>query len=346
MAYKKVQFIAWVIHTGPAADPKDKTKQIYKGLKNSAEDIAERVKLVTQVIDQAKAAIGHSQTESDTLKIFMMPEFFFRGPTGAYDMDDVATLVAALQAAVKDASWKDWLFVFGSIVGKSFTTKEQSFFLRLFGPRFVVDTSKPVEIYNYCLIQKGGFGNDSGAGPASARAVMKQLKSGMDFIPKAKLSGSEIPFERAQPLEPTREFGTTSDIQITNYDGSSIFQIDGLTYGLEVCLDHFKQRLKNVAKLPPIDIQLVPSCGASIQNNAIVAKKDGFVFNCDGYADYDRQVLGGNSALVKVGTGAVTAPKSFTAVSSARASDLYGQGAGEIRVYPTQVLSQSMVSKL
>jgi hypothetical protein len=66
--------------------------------------------------------------------------------------------------------------------------------------------------------------------------------------------------------------------------GGSIFTIDGITFGLEVCLDHAAStkspssgRLDHAAN---IQVQLIPSAGMWIQQFRTV--KDGIVFNVDG----------------------------------------------------------------
>ena len=66
-----------------------------------------------------------------------------------------------------------------------------------------------------------------------------------------------------------------------------------LTFGLEVCADHSELRLAKSMKswteanptltIPPIDVQLVPSAGMTIAHDKIVARKGGYIFNCDGW---------------------------------------------------------------
>lgn len=59
---------------------------------------------------------------SNVLKIFMLPEFFFRGPNGAYSLSDLdeggllITLADYLYDFVKDPAYEDWLFVFGTVI--------------------------------------------------------------------------------------------------------------------------------------------------------------------------------------------------------------------------------------
>src|SRR4051794_19001712 len=53
--------------------------------------------------------------DAKTLKIFMAPEFFFRGMNGAYDIGLVSEIFTDLRAFTKDVKFKDWLFVFGTV---------------------------------------------------------------------------------------------------------------------------------------------------------------------------------------------------------------------------------------
>lgn len=44
--------------------------------------------------------------------------------------------------------------------------------------------------------------------------------------------------------------------------GGSVFEIDGIRFGLEICLDHAENRLKGTEG---VSIQLVPSCGLTFE---------------------------------------------------------------------------------
>lgn len=299
----KVQFIAHNIDTRPK-------NQTYLGKSNSKEDINERIKLVEKTLEQAR-----EKTESDSkvLKILMMPEFFFRGQEGAYSMENVQLIIEDLQNLVMDEKkWKNWIFVFGSILGASFVPKENK-----------------TEIYNYVLVQEGGFGNKEDAGPNAARIVLKEYKSTIDFIN----SGSGFVSNNVKYLERLEK---GSEDKVWNYDGNSVFDIDGIQFGLEICLDHKKQRLEKSTDLPKIDIQLIPSGGMTIQRNAIVSKEGGYVFHCDGN--------GYGSTLLKVSKNTPHYNISSTYdvdVDSAgiRIGEIYRQDAGKLHIYPPQDLN-------
>lgn len=84
----------------------------------------------------------------------------------------------------------------------------------------------------------------------------------------------------ALPAPGSRDvFGDPSKFQDERM-GGSIFTIDGIRFGLEICLDHINHRLQPGSG---IQIQLVPSAGADIGDQAKLACVDGgIVFNVDG----------------------------------------------------------------
>ncbi|MBC3872355.1 hypothetical protein [Undibacterium flavidum] len=90
------------------------------------------------------------------------------------------------------------------------------------------------------------------------------------------------------------------DVKQSAYDTYAIFQQNygqdnapvRLTYGVEICLDHDDARLrKNLdshtsvdnAETGTVNIQLIPSSGSAIVLQSVVADRNGFVFNCDGW---------------------------------------------------------------
>jgi hypothetical protein len=73
---------------------------------------------------------------------------------------------------------------------------------------------------------------------------------------------------------------TVSEKSASGLGGASLFDMDGLSFGLEVCLDHGEKRLKRSAS--EVRVQLVPACGKTIDDDAIHILPDGFIFNVDG----------------------------------------------------------------
>ena len=158
------------------------------------------------------------------------------------------------------------------------------------------DLLEPVatEIFNVALVQKG-------ANPAATVLVYKEFRSQLDFIvrdtklliheenrnltPTAGARAPAVNIKDAKPVKGSR----TSELNKSGLGGGAIFEIDGITYGLEVCLDHGIRRLGyyyntegGKAGHPAVQVQLIPSWGMSINDNNVVAILGGLVFNVDG----------------------------------------------------------------
>lgn len=257
-------------------------------------DVAARVDLMLSAVD---AAEKHAKVDKapSTLKVFMAPEFFFRGVKGAYFMDTVHEVREKLTAGVTDEKYNDWLFIFGSVLASSYKV-DKGTYNRTAGSKD--------EAYNICYAQPGGKNT------GDTRVVMKEFKSGIDFVKGFRFNVSNTKYmnqpdnnytgkiidEMVEHLAATKASGTGLEQQQGKYgadSGNSIFQYGGITFGVEICLDHLMRRLR---KSPPakdqqlVQIQLVPSAGMNIRNASVVAIKDGYVFNCDGATPHSKVV--------------------------------------------------------
>ena len=79
--------------------------------------------------------------------------------------------------------------------------------------------------------------------------------------------------------------GPGSEQQVVAYDGAGIFPMVDLNWAVEICRDHLLGRLQSSPQLPgdaEVQVQLVPSCGAGIDNDNVIAQADGYVFGVDG----------------------------------------------------------------
>ena len=190
-----------------------------------------------------------------------------------------------------------------------------------------ITSSRAVEIFNVCFVQKGGAGAPaSSEGTAlKQRMVEKETISSVDFTGPEYATGdfydplhhlinfydSQV---RAAPRQGSLQahdqsadaalenkpgtsktfksnFGDERDVNVhtrnisersaSGFGGGSLFDMDGLSFGLEVCLDHAEQRLKQ-SGAGPVRVQLVPSCGMSIKNPSKHMLPNGFIFNVDG----------------------------------------------------------------
>jgi len=125
-SYAKVQFVGHVLSTTPllvesVEDMSD--RGVYMGESDDTLDIKERLDIVHDVLGDV---FKNSSIDQDptTLKIFTMPEFFWRGIKGAYYYDNASFdefyhkihdgLHFILQNYSQHYALDDWLFIFGS----------------------------------------------------------------------------------------------------------------------------------------------------------------------------------------------------------------------------------------
>ena len=153
-------------------------------------------------------------------------------------------------------------------------------------------------IDNVALIQKGGELDDK-----NAYVIAKEYVSHVDFLrtvtSSAHMKGEiatgypdvailkewkddrriEVMGESVRALPPpgSRDLGGSPSKSTDERMGGSIFTIDGIRFGLEICLDHSNSRL---ALGSGVQVQLVPSGGVSLTQFACVA--NGIAFNVDG----------------------------------------------------------------
>lgn len=359
MPYQRVQFIGWCVNTGP------RTQYVNKGLNHYGvvskylgnddldEDSHRRCRYMRTAIHAADRS-GFIDRSENTLKIFMAPEFYFRGPNGAYPLEQVLAIFENLRGAVQDARFKDWLFVFGTALGFS-------------------RSGQTKEVYNVALVQKGAQGE-----PGS-RVVMKEHKSHIDFkrrdaytrpLGAAKVNTRFSPqptrglnLEEVQHLAPGKgadpKRGTGKEQQKHNYGGECLFEMDGITFGLEVCKDHSEQRLRHSPVAlgeHRVQVQLVPSAGMSVQQESVVAIARGLVFNCDGLNDQGHANAAGNAhteskRVVSMcsGTGthaqlqdvAPTFQQPLNPANFASMNAYYVSGPGELHYYPSEQLPEA-----
>jgi hypothetical protein len=258
---------------------------------------------------------------TSTLKVFIAPEFLFRGAGGAYLHDlingwvgpapaDFALgtasyankwpgLFGSLQALVAKDDFKDWVFVFGTAISASFATYLYPL-PRASGTKAYVDLSKKAEIYNTALVQLGGKANIN-----INYASRKQYISGIDFLRYYRYSNEVFLNDKVQPLDSnTRQYVVETDKEAgAVFTLNSVNDASGkaINFGLEICLDHAVSgginpstsryrnnfgRLRNANKF--VKLQLVPSAGMSLTPASIrlepgTAKTpNSYAFNCDG----------------------------------------------------------------
>ncbi|QDE71106.1 hypothetical protein BHS09_31310 [Myxococcus xanthus] len=113
--YAQVQFIAFNVK--PGTKPRVPGPGIdYLGDADPDVDIQKRCDVMKDAIRLA-AADGHVRPEENVLKLFMAPEFYFRGKDGGYPVEKLWDVTRQLRQETDKPEYADWLFVFGSAIG-------------------------------------------------------------------------------------------------------------------------------------------------------------------------------------------------------------------------------------
>jgi hypothetical protein len=389
-----VQFIGYAIPTIPLAynwveDPGhgNFVDGEYKGWAWAAADIEARIALVMSALVQTlnSGAVDMSPT---TLKIFVMPEFSFRGRQGAYKDTWTADYFAFFRkefAKRVAAPLQQWLFVLGTIVNtdgcvrgtpQQARIRENLAMALLDALQYASNNNHPEleailssalkDVVVYCrknpiytvmdrsyVVAGGCAGGAWPEGLSTQKAVM----SNEDFV--LNFYGDVVSEEDC--AYPPIKYTCNGENKQTAFDPFGIFTIEGIKFGLEVCDDHLFQRLRNnrAPNSELVQIQIVPSCGMQIVQQAIVAGAGGYVFNCDGEyggqdpsEDYIFVGAASNSAHTQLaqveqpcsdgplGSNSTNAqwcapPATVTKVTidAPSASKLYACGAGEVHVF-------------
>ena len=312
--YTKVACLGYAVKAG---DYDAKCKAPTRIVRNSQEqaEVATRCAELVTAIRAAhqkwttRAGMLRYQPADDrrTLKIFMAPEFYFRGPYGAYaDLTRLDEIFNTLRLETSTAKYTDWLFVLGTAI----TAWD--------------DGSGKLQLNNYALVQKGG---PKGGSELHEFTVAKEFPSHIDFVHQGVTnpdwynpakSQATIGGQTLAAKVPTgarldtlftetgaRRLDQSSSPRVTELVGGCIFTMHGITFGLEVCRDHLLGRLADSTEKGKVQIQLVPSCGASIANPACMP--GGVIFNVDALAPHAQFLVQGSGrqpAKVTMANGA------------------------------------------
>jgi hypothetical protein len=297
--YDRVLCIGYRVVTGAFEGNTDVVQ--YSGHVDDLKDMKIRADQMIKAIEWAYGAIEpvHNKDEN-ILKIFMAPEFYFRGRYGAYPPDVVSEIMPYLRKEGRTGKhiYKDWLFVFGTAISAvidaetwCFTcgTNEHLDFLP--DP---TDKTKTVAkcqkgsghnvgegvfgamIDNVALIQKG----------SESHLVTKEYISGIDFrhYKVSLLGNTQAPLAPRIEYDVKAPFGSRDSRSRNKTSkfahermGGSVFNFDGITFGMEICLDHLAERL---VKAPNLQVLLIPSAGMDIKFGRTIY--GGIHFNVDG----------------------------------------------------------------
>ncbi|MFK7695460.1 hypothetical protein [Paenibacillus sp. HJGM_3] len=243
------------------------------------DDARKRLRRLASVVNAAW--LRHSLLLSDnpsTLKIFIVPEFYFRPDKAAIASnsypDNVANRIfQTLNSMFSHADFKDWLFVCGTVIWDSAN-----------------DTFAKTKLYfNTGVVVEGGKTN-------SIRLVEKKINSSIDGVPPTFFAP-----------------GADAKVKLIFDEWSAkrlrVFDLAGISFGLEVCLDHGLKVLKttlaqwqaNEGATKSIKLHLLSAGGKPLETDAVAAKKGGYILRNDGHV-----LWGPNTELKQVPTSGTT----------------------------------------
>lgn len=384
-----VQFIAYQLKTAAEGNT---NRQRYPGLNDQKSDIEYRCKIMADAI---VATAKDPNINTMATKIFVAPEFFYRGGTGGvYDAENVSYVNETMDAYLADAKYARWIFVLGStlaampgggnepeimnicIVRKGGTKIVKSKKEVLTTDRFTPDDTRliykeyvsAVDFFGpYFGISSDFHSNAATAGTANVQGAQKRLRPTSGARPSIYVSHQETPnlhgdnhnwkpsvkfrayilekFNKGLITQQERDrlFNmnvnyTTSEQSPTGLGGGTNFSMGGLSFVLEICLDHVQRRAKATVAANTVDIHLVTSCGMSEVYKHV--KPGGCFFLVDGMEHHpDRVSLQHN----KIGTGwatinvkatiPMTQPSRWTH-HMGNGKNLFQAGKGTVYVFP------------
>ena len=216
--YKKVQGIGFQIYTGgapaflknhsdgtvalnPECIGRDSYGQVvgaeapmmqcYIGLPDPMLDVRGRIEIMMDAVEKAYAVVTATENADDsaTLKVFIAPEFYWRGITGAYSFEydelpndpsfcgPICQILVGLENIVAQERFEDWVFLFGTIIASdSLPTDDPYGYL----------------FYNFAPVYKG-YNPDKMGFVGKRFLVPKRYVSSSDFLtPQRHLNESSF----------------------------------------------------------------------------------------------------------------------------------------------------------
>ena len=225
-----------------------------------------RLRRLAKVVDLAEQNLASTGVDTlTTLKVFMAPEFYFRPPemglperkNMTYPLEDYDYIVEQLGKMFNGPRFANWLIVAGTLMCNA--------------------TQNGREVFtNVAIVVKGGT-NDP------VQAIHKREPSGLDGVPWAvSTPGRDADYRPVHESWDTRR--------------RNLFTAFGLTFGIEICLDHRTRTLRTMlaewqkyepaTAVPRIQVQLLPAGGMGVMRDSLCAESNGAIFRNDGYASY------------------------------------------------------------
>ena len=277
----------------------------FRHSEDDMEDMQKKCRALWKGVETAIDGIRVRNIPDDnkTLKIFMAPEFYFRGKNGAYSPDVVSEIVPLMRAfGASKATYQDWLFVFGTAVAAIEVEKTYCVNCNSYGNiKFVKNPLNPQKTMPVCIANAAHTVSTYNEGAEVQNVALIQHGSNIFLVAKEYVSGIDYKSnlvtvhpgqvdEKMLPVKaPLGSAANPGNAVVENDErmGGCVFTVDGIRVGLEVCLDHAlagknEREFGRASELAAtISILLIPSYGMTI-GGGMHCKPNGIAFNVDG----------------------------------------------------------------
>lgn len=235
-------------------------------------DARERLRIMRDAVEKAYEV---ADPDRHTLKVFVAPEFFFRGLDGAYEfhIDEesgdacgpVCTVLQGLEDLVANPNYEDWFFLFGSVIAYEKIPQHESHHNDSSVPEH------PFLFYNFAPLYKG-YNPDTTNSYGKRFLLPKRYMSNLDFLTPNRYVTENLTYEiLSEHYNVTTQnitLGHSEDIlynpmdyyqkkyntalwneyqdELTNLGYTFIHYdwviIDDITMSIEICFDHWLGR--------------------------------------------------------------------------------------------------------
>ena len=179
---------------GDEEEGKNAELQCYLGLEDASLDVTRRMKVMEEAVE---TAFAQADPDPSVLKVFLAPEFFWRGLDGAYEFaaeapedssicGPVCQILHGLETLVAQPRFADWIFLFGTVTAWENMNSTKS------ATEAMKEGGEDILFYNFAPFYKGyDPTTTNGFGPRFI--VPKRYVSSSDFLtPERHLHRSEV----------------------------------------------------------------------------------------------------------------------------------------------------------
>ncbi|CAJ1432033.1 unnamed protein product, partial [Effrenium voratum] len=294
--YTAVQYLGFNLFTAPGTEADgcfnkgEDLDACYLGSDKVARDVRHRLAIMAEALERAHASENWDRSPG-TLKVFLAPEFYWRGAKGAYRISTKFInvswpVIKEIAGQLSHVRFKHWVFVPGTVVAAQLADQR---YVNMSGR-----TYENISYYNFAPIHIGGTDRKF--------LKFKHFISSIDFLQTEPNSasrqiaappGSAEEFCKKHPESNGCVYGQLPRklLDEFGYDDftelrGGVINMGGIRVGFEICLDHAMGTLCNhdLSDDQTVDVQTIVSAGMNIASGPVCTKRNSPAFLADGFA--------------------------------------------------------------